>query len=118
MDKSTGKPLLINNKTITSEATFTPDAADGSVVVKFTFDATGLGNKELVVFEKLMDADGKVLAEHEDINDKDQTVTLIKPVDTPRTGDSSRTTSVALLCFLSAAVLAWFVFEGMKKKSI
>lgn len=39
IDKSTGKPLVINGKKIHSEASFTPENPSGEVTVKFTFDS-------------------------------------------------------------------------------
>ncbi|MEI4618887.1 VaFE repeat-containing surface-anchored protein, partial [Bacillus cereus] len=44
----------------------------------FTFDATGLEEKEVVVFENLT-KEGKVVATHSDIEDKGQTVKFVKP---------------------------------------
>ena len=53
MDKETGEPLLIGEEQVTSEATFTPAEPNGTVDVLFTFDATGLEGKSVVVFETL-----------------------------------------------------------------
>ena len=39
MDKATGDPLLIDEKEIPSETTFTPDEPTGEVIVSFEFDA-------------------------------------------------------------------------------
>lgn len=39
MDKATGEPLLIDEKEIRSETTFTPDEPTGDVIVSFEFDA-------------------------------------------------------------------------------
>ena len=80
MDKATGKALLINGEEVIATGDFTPEEADGAVTVRFTFDATGLGDKELVVFEKLFSFETKAqITSHEDIDDEGQTVTLIKP---------------------------------------
>ncbi|MDA2638684.1 VaFE repeat-containing surface-anchored protein [Bacillus cereus] len=78
MDKSTGKPLVVEGKEVTAEATFTPQEANGSTTLDFTFDATGLEEKEVVVFEELW-KDGKMVTSHADINDKGQTVKFVKP---------------------------------------
>ncbi|MGN0256167.1 MAG: VaFE repeat-containing surface-anchored protein, partial [Chordicoccus sp.] len=77
MDKSTGKALTQNGKTITASKTFTPDKADGTVDVTFTFDATILAGKSVVAFEKLT-YEGNEIASHEDISDTDQTVYVPK----------------------------------------
>ncbi|WP_244305916.1 SpaA isopeptide-forming pilin-related protein [Bacillus cereus] len=72
MDKSTGNPLIVAGKEVTAEATFTPQEANGSTTLDFTFDATGLEEKEVVVFEELW-KEGKMVTSHADINDKGQT---------------------------------------------
>lgn len=78
MDKKTNKPLVVNGKEITAETKFTPKEANGSITLDFTFDATALEEKEVVVFEELL-KDGKVVTTHADINDKGQTVKFVKP---------------------------------------
>ncbi|MEH6891188.1 SpaA isopeptide-forming pilin-related protein [Bacillus sp. JJ864] len=78
MDKATNKPLKVNGKEVTSEAKFKPTEANGSITLEFTFDATGLEEKEVVVFEKVF-KDGKEVTSHADIEDKDQTVKFVKP---------------------------------------
>ena len=79
MDKSTGEPLLINGRQITAETTITAKEKNGTVDLKYTFDATGLGGIDVVVFEKLYDAKNKMVASHEDINDVGQTVKIVTP---------------------------------------
>ncbi|OFD76125.1 VaFE repeat-containing surface-anchored protein [Bacillus mycoides] len=78
MDKETNKPLIVNEKEVTAETKFTPKEANGSITLDFTFDATSLEEKEVVVFEELL-KDGKVVTTHADINDKGQTVKFVKP---------------------------------------
>lgn len=83
MDKATGKALMVNGKEVTAEAEFSPDKSEGSVNVEFTFNAKDLGGKDLVVFEKMYDANGNEVANHEDINDEGQTVKIVKAPVTP-----------------------------------
>lgn len=79
MDKATGEPLLIDEKEIRSEITFTPDEPSGSVTVEFTFDARYIKkDTDIVVFEDLYSED-KELAVHADIEDIGQTVTVKIP---------------------------------------
>lgn len=73
MDKATGQPLVIDGKQVTAETTFTPEKSDGTVDVIFTFDASSLKGKEIVVFEDLFQGEDKVYT-HADIKDKDQTI--------------------------------------------
>lgn len=94
MDKSTGAALLVNGKEITAEITFTPEKAEGEVIVRYTFDGKGINRKtDIVVFEALY-CDGEELAVHADIEDAEQTVTLTVPpapyIPAPKTGDNSK----------------------------
>jgi len=75
MDKETGKPVLVDGKEITSEVTFVAEDTSGSAEVEFIFDSTELESMILVVFEYLY-YDGRLIAEHTDINDEEQTVTV------------------------------------------
>lgn len=88
MEKATGKALLVNGNTVTSEVAFTPEQPDGEVAVSFSFDASGLTKEaEIVVFEMLY-REGVELAAHADIEDEGQTVTITMPApDVPKTGD-------------------------------
>ena len=79
MDKATGKELVINGNTVTQEVTFTPEKADGSVELTFTFDGSALAGKTFVAFEDCY-YDGKEIAVHHDIKSKDQTVDIPKIV--------------------------------------
>ena len=78
MDKETGKPLVINGSEVESEKTFTAASADGKVDIEFRLDASSLGGKSIVAFERLI-RDGVVIAKHEDMDDLDQTLEFLKP---------------------------------------
>ena len=58
--------------------TFTPDRTSGYVNVELSANTMELADQDLVVYETLS-LDGRVLAEHKDVNDTDQTVTVIPP---------------------------------------
>lgn len=62
-----------SGKDITASAEFTPDAANGTVDVKFEVSASLLAGKTVVAFESLQ-KDGVTVAVHADITDSDQTV--------------------------------------------
>lgn len=89
MDKSTGKPFMVKGKEVTSTVKFTPDKANGTVEVEFTFDATNIKKStDLVVFESLY-RNNVEIAVHADLKDKGQTVTIVPPVPkTPKTSDN------------------------------
>ena len=75
VDAETGEAIASESGApVSGAATFTPDEADGTQTVELFFDASALGGKRLVVFEKLT-ADGVQLAAHEDAADEGQTVT-------------------------------------------
>ena len=84
MDKKTGEPLKVADKGVTAELKFTPNSESGTVSIDLgEFDATSLDGHTLVVFEELTkqsDIDGKAtdvtVAEHKDINDEGQSVTV------------------------------------------
>lgn len=79
MDSATGEPLKdADGNAVTASTTFEPEDTEGKVKVTFSFDTTTLSNKKLVVFEKL-EADGNVIARHEDLTDEGQTVEVIPP---------------------------------------
>lgn len=86
MDKETGKPVIAGDREVRAEMRFTPNSANGTVSLEFTFDASALGGKKLVVFEELYKNDEPV-AEHKDINDEAQTVEVVTPL--PSTGTNT-----------------------------
>lgn len=79
MDAETGEPLKdAEGNTVTASTTFEPEDNEGKVKVTFSVDTSTLSNKKLVVFEKL-EADGNVIARHEDLTDEGQTVEVVPP---------------------------------------
>ncbi len=133
MDKSTGEKVLVGNKEVTAETSFTPEKANGTVEVTFSFDASSLGGKSLVVFEKVYDANGKEIANHEDINAKDQTVKVSekeksisnssdetkkteKMTSTVKTGDEGN--AVLYIILLSVALIIGFAMIIRRKMDI
>ncbi len=78
MDKATGQPLTVDGKQVTAEKEFTPESATGTEEITFTFDASALAGKSVVVFETLTH-DGKEVAVHADITDEGQTVEFEGP---------------------------------------
>lgn len=91
MDKKTGKPFVVDDEEITSEATFTPETSNGEVTVSFTFDGSAVTKEtDIVVFESLYSEDVEI-ATHTDIDDENQTVTIHPQPEPekPQTGDNS-----------------------------
>ena len=88
MDKDSKKPLQNDGRDITAEAVFTPETADGTVDVEFTFSAKEFAGKTMVLFEKLYlvkNADNAD-ANPDDTSNKDKT-----PDDTQKASESENT---------------------------
>lgn len=78
MDKETGEPILVDGQPVTAEKTFVADKKDGSIDLEYTFNASLLGGKTIVVFEDLY-REGLKIVTHNDLNDKEQTVKVHEP---------------------------------------
>lgn len=93
MDKATGEAVQIDGQPVTAETIFTPEAAEGSVTVTFTFNAISLKAKSVVVFESLLH-NGREIAIHADIEDEGQTVSFAEPkIGTMAAGKMARRNS-------------------------
>lgn len=112
MDKITGAPLSDGDgNPLSSSVTFTPEEKDGTVEVKFTVDTTHLDGHDLVAFETLTTKEtetdretgekttvDKTVAEHKDIDDANQTVTV--------TSDKSSMAQTGRNILIGAAIAA------------
>ena len=78
MDKETGEPLLVDGQEVTAEKTFVPEKPDGTIPLSFTFKASALAGKTVVVFEDLL-TDNIQVATHSDLTDEGQTVEFDDP---------------------------------------
>ena len=118
IDKSTGKPFLVDAKKVRSEVTFTSETADGEVTVSFTFDGSVINKEtEIVVFETLY-REGTEIAVHADIDDKDQTVTIYPQPEPekPQTGDNSNLGFFIGLASVALGGLVAFLIIKFRKK--
>lgn len=78
--QASGEPVLLNGKPVVVEKSFTAKKAYGSIDMEFTFDATGMQGKDIVVFEELFyEQQSVAVASHKDLDDEGQTVTVAKP---------------------------------------
>ena len=132
MVKSENAELLVKGKRVENDLTFTAEDSKMEVQIEFIFNASELGGKELVTFEELYDVtnpDNPIkVAEHKDIKDEGQTVTIkekpespttpekpstpTKTSDSPKTGDN--TPSVALFAMMGISA-AGLIFAGYKR---
>ena len=121
MNKKTGKPLLINGKTVTAEITFVPKEPSGTVELVFKFNSKYLNeDTEIVVFERLF-KDGAQIASHCDLKDKGQTVTITMPKPKPQTkvpdtGDNLDKRTIYTMAAASALAILVIVYNLLKKR--
>ena len=132
MVKSENAELIINGKRVENDLTFTATDTKMEVQIAFTFNTSELAGKELVTFEELYDMtnpDEPVkVAEHKDIKDKGQTVTVKEKPESPatpdepstptRTGTSPKTgdnTPFAALFAMMGISVAGLILAGHKK---
>ena len=132
MVKSENAELIVGGKRVENDLTFTAEVSKMEVQIEFTFNASELGGKELVTFEELYDVtnpDNPIkVAEHKDIKDEGQTVTVkekpespttpeepstpTKTSDSPKTGDNTPFVALFVMMGISAAGL---IFAGYKR---
>ncbi|CCL09447.1 Putative cell surface protein [Clostridioides difficile E16] len=139
MLKEENAELIINDKKVENDYTFTSDSETMEVKIAFTFDASALGGKQFVTFEELYDLSNPdkpiKVTEHKDIEDAGQTVTIKevpetptpeepeKPTtpdtptktDSPKTGDNTNILAFAIMMFVSAGGLAGTYFFKRRK---
>ena len=132
MVKSENAELIVNGKRVENDLSFTATDTKMEVQIEFTFNASELAGKELVTFEELYDVTNPdepiKVAEHKDIKDKGQTVTITEKPESPttpdepstptRTGTSPKTGDntpfVALFAMMGSSA-AGLIFAGYKR---
>lgn len=75
----TGEPVTVGGHAVEASASFTAEAANGYVDMRYPFDATGLGGRDVVITAVLYDSAGRVLAVHDALDNSEQTVRIAKP---------------------------------------
>ena len=135
MMKSENAELLIEGERVESELTFTATDSKMEVQITFTFNASELGGKDLVTFEELYDVTNPdepiKVAEHKDIKDEGQTVTVketpespttpdepstpTKTSDSPKTGDNTPFVALFAMMGVSAAGLIFAAYKKFRK---
>ena len=80
MVKEENAELFIDGNRVEHDYTFTADSEEMKIKMEYTFNAAALGGKDLVTFEELYDLSDKEepvkVAEHKDIEDDGQTVSI------------------------------------------
>ena len=140
MVKEENAELIIDGKRVENDYTFIANKEKMTVEIAFTFDASTLGGKQLVTFEELYDLSNpeepKKVAEHKDIEDDRQTVTIkeipevpekpeepktpekpSQPTDSPKTGDNTNVMVFVVLLIASAGMLGGtYLWKKYRKK--
>ena len=135
MVKSENAELLVNGKRVENELAFTATDSKMEVQIAFTFNASELAGKSLVTFEELYDVTNPdepiKVAEHKDIKDEGQTVTVketpespttpdepstpTKTSDSPKTGDNTPFVALFAMMGVSAAGLIFAAYKRFRK---
>ena len=112
MDKATSKQVFVDGKKVEATTTFIPKESNGTADVVFTLNTTKLQGRSLVVFEELYDKDNVKVAEHKDLKDKDQTVSVPKVPITPenpgggsgfaKTGENIAFVLTGIICIIAS----------------
>lgn len=123
-------------KRVEHAVTFTAEEESMEIAMPFTVDASWLGGKDLVTFEELYEMteleEPEKVAEHKDLEDEGQTVTVEEPENqepkpkgpeasegrtrAAKTGDEGNLIVLALLCICSCALLITCVKISCKTK--
>ncbi|MBR1907094.1 MAG: VaFE repeat-containing surface-anchored protein [Clostridiales bacterium] len=113
--KKNGAQLMRDGKPVTATLEFTPENSSGTVEVKITFSSKGLSEGDkIVVFEKVFDVETNILiGVHEDLKDKNQTVTIHFM---PLTGEISPTYVKFGVALASLSALVIALMARRKKK--
>lgn len=118
---SDGTPFTVDGTPVTAEATFTPEAANGSYTATFTFNASSLSNgQQIVVFEYIYDNGTDLLVgKHEDLTDSNQTVTT-STVTTrtsngaPSTGEKAMYRTVKGVCLITIGICLAILYKDKR----
>ena len=115
MDKETGKPFMVNGEEITNTVTFTAETSSGTVDVEFTFDASSLEGKSIVVFEDMKYQEQTIFI-HADLSDSNQTISFPDTPDTPKIPNVPKTGDKGIFFFICIFVLSAAIAAVLIKK--
>ena len=135
MVKSENVELFIDGERVENELTFTATDSKMEVQISFTFNTNELVGKDLVTFEELYDVTNPdepiKVAEHKEIKDEGQTVTVkeapespttpdepstpTKTSDSPKAGDNTPFVALFAMMGISAAGLIFATYKKFRK---
>lgn len=111
MDRENGEVLHVDGKPVTAETCFVPEEKGGTAEVRFSFDATGLNGKSVVVFEKVYIGETEILS-HEDLEDQEQTILFGVKMPAMKTEEKPESVKTGDDAWFLAAVLLTVVISG------
>ena len=120
MVKSENAQLLIDGQPVESDYTFTAKKSEMEVEVSYTFNASALGGKNLVTFEELYNLSNPdepvKVAEHKDIEDEGQTVTIEERVIEIHTNAADKVTDEKMIVAgKEVTVIDTVTLDGLEK---
>lgn len=119
MIRDKNEELVIDGRRVENAVEFTAEKENEKTEIEFSFHTKGLGGSDVVIFEELYDVTGpdepELVAEHKDINNKEQTVTVESPKEksppvkkAPKTGDIRKSTLFIFILLLVLSCTAIF----------
>lgn len=138
-DKETGEPILIDGEPVKGKASFKAEKTSGEIDIEFSFDSEKISAASIVVFESMFDTGGRVVAEHKDIEDKEQTIHFEEKVlnaeekeinkqteakasgeselgNNPKTGDGVMTKLAIVYLLISVAMITVILYKKKRGK--
>lgn len=78
-DRATGNALRdAQGAAITRAVEFSPDTTQGLVEIEIPVDTSAIAGHDIVVFDRIADAEGRTIASHQDLEDEAQSVKTVK----------------------------------------
>ena len=115
MNAKTGELVLgAQGKDPVVKRSFTPSEADGKLEMKFYLDTSNANGETYVVVQTMYDANGNVIAYHQSLSDKDQSV-VIKTIADVQTGVYENAGLITVLAVVTMLAGVVFVIIGRKR---
>mgnify|MGYP002510231645 CR=1 FL=1 len=88
IDKATGKPFLDNGCEVTAELPFAAEGENCMEAIEFDIGHAVPDGTDLVIFERVYDAKGDLVARHEDMDSQGQSVSYRDPSPLEKAGET------------------------------
>ena len=118
MVKEENAELLIDGNRVEHDYAFTADSEEMKIKMEYTFNAAALGGKDLVTFEELYDLSDKEeavkVAEHKDIEDDGQTVSIKERIIKIHTSATSKDGEKVIEAGKDATIVDTVTLDGLE----